>query len=269
MAWSPSYSPRRQDSIISSVSSGSQTIREDSSHDPIGFFARLTGRKGSGKTVSTSSDSGYSLDDAQLNTERSLSPRPATSPIQAANAADQEDSEAGPSDYWRRSPSPRRSVTSRSIHTDYRPPQRQEHGDESAKVRSDIDASSHTFSMGPYLTTSSPTSVRDRLRRSELADEEQYERRMRAILATSTSPTNSDSNGDPKVDSYFHNQYAAKVDGGGLYSSGIPEASQGISKQLGAYDVGEEEFGESVRIACILSVESWLICLSDRLPHRH
>lgn len=92
-AYSP---PRRQNSTLSSTSSGGRTIRASSTtpgrrrssasttHPPPGFFARLTG-----KSHAQTSDADPSDDDDEVGARNEVG-----------------EGEAGPSDYWRRTPSP-------------------------------------------------------------------------------------------------------------------------------------------------------------------
>lgn len=119
MASPPKPEPRRQDSAVSSASSGNRTVRASSNQGrrrsltststatvtatASGLLARLTGRRRGRRKEDGSGGSS----DKEEEISDNGSPTPSPGPMVRLEAS--AESEAGPSDYWRRTPSPRGS----------------------------------------------------------------------------------------------------------------------------------------------------------------
>jgi len=212
MALSPGHRPRRQDSTISSTSSGNRTIRASANGGrrrssttttdaATALFARLRGT--SIETNGEDDSESEEVEDEGAGDYQS----PIMLPSRAAESSIHKNSGAGPSDYFYRSPSPPGPPDLSRSGSEYAifplSPLESIHGvvqDGSRPPRPESGHSPSAFTETLQQTESELSALPD----TERYDNWEYERRLQGILAIpSTQINGSVSNGLNHQDGYF------------------------------------------------------------------
>ncbi len=249
----PQPGPRRQDSTVSSTSSSNRTIRASSqsgrrrsptstsTSTATGLLARLTGRS-NGKKLE---DSSFGSEDEELMSMHGSRNSPPG--LQAKTSRD-EGLEAGPSDYWRRTPSLQGSPISLPVT-----------GQEGVLAVWSSTAQDH--STGVWHPTASsvwpahptpPTDLGETIRRrtaipdGERFDNIEYERRMRDLLAHPAERING--TGLHKLDSHDGNIAISRKPGFGDLEGQLEEGFRDVVDLANGADhsgreLEEEEIG--------------------------